>query len=165
MRVFLLLIPGDVLIGKGVFLCQREQIKRMVGQQAPGARLPRGTIINIASTLGLQSTPSNIPSPAYVASKHGVLGLTKADGAFYGAPEYNVKINAICPGYIATPLLKEAAIKEGSTHIMAEEFQRTPMRRLGTMEEVGDVAVFLASEMSSFMCGTAVVVDGGHTIV
>jgi NAD(P)-dependent dehydrogenase (short-subunit alcohol dehydrogenase family) len=150
---------------KGVFLCQREQIRWMLKQEAPSARLPRGTIVNIASMLGLQSTPGHIPSPAYIASKHGVLGLTKADAAVYGAPEHDIKINAICPGYIATPLLREAAEKEGSTSIMAEEFQRTPMRRLGTMEELGDVAVFMASDMSSFMCGAAVVADGGHTIV
>jgi NAD(P)-dependent dehydrogenase (short-subunit alcohol dehydrogenase family) len=82
------------------------------------------------------------------------MGLTKTDAIFY-APQ-QIRINAICPGYIGTPLLKSAS----AAGAMDLELKKVPMGRLGEMEEIADSIVFLASPMSSFMCGTGLIVDG-----
>lgn len=94
------------------------------------------------------------PATAYTASKHGVMGLTKTDAIFY-APK-QIRINAMCPGYIATPLLRSATM----SGIMQRELEKVPMGRFGEMEEIADGIVFLASPMSSFMCGQGLIVDG-----
>jgi NAD(P)-dependent dehydrogenase (short-subunit alcohol dehydrogenase family) len=107
---------------------------------------------------GLIAPPPSIPSTQYAASKHGVMGLTKADATTYAA--LGIRINAICPGYIATPLLGN----NPSTGLMAEEIKRTPVLRLGMVEEIADCVVFLGSEMSSFMNGAGLVADGGYTL-
>jgi NAD(P)-dependent dehydrogenase (short-subunit alcohol dehydrogenase family) len=83
------------------------------------------------------------------------MGLTKTDAVFY-APQ-QIRINAICPGYIATPLLKAHT---GVGSAMQQEIGRVPMGRFGEMEEIADSIAFLASPMSSFMCGTGLIVDG-----
>lgn len=111
-------------------------------------------IVNVASMLGLIGVSPNLPSPAYVTSKHAVMGLTKTDGIFYG--KKGIRINAICPGYVATPLL----MKHVDTPNMNVELEKVPLGRLAKMEEIADAIVFLASPMSSFMCASALVVDG-----
>lgn len=98
--------------------------------------------------------------PPQTASKHALLGLTKSDAIMYAAPPHNIRINAICPGYIGTPLLK-GALTAGS--VMEAEVAKVPQGRLGEMEEVADAVVFLASGMSSFVVGAGMVVDGGYT--
>lgn len=80
--------------------------------------------------------------------------MTKTDAIFY-APQH-IRINAICPGYIATPLLKSATLNG----VMKGELERVPMGRFGEMEEIADSIAFLASPMSSFMCGQGLIVDG-----
>jgi NAD(P)-dependent dehydrogenase (short-subunit alcohol dehydrogenase family) len=119
-----------------------------------GTREGRGTIVNVASMYGLVGCSPAIPSAAYTASKHAVVGLTKHDGIHY-APE-GIRINAICPGYVATPLLLSAT----SSGAMDAEIKKVPMGRLADMEEIADAIVFLSSPMASFMCGTGMVVDG-----
>lgn len=104
--------------------------------------------------LGLIGGSPSLPSPAYVTSKHAVLGLTKTDGIFYA--KKGVRINAICPGYVATPLLMQHI----DTPRMNAELEKVPLGRLAKMEEIADAIVFLSSPMSSFMCGSALVVDG-----
>jgi len=123
-----------------------------------GYRKGRGNIINISSMYGLIGTPLSIAATQYVASKHGVIGLTKADAIHYASR--GIRINAICPGYIETPLLGESP---GSSKGMEPEIAKTPMQRLGRPEEVADCVVFLAGEQSSFVCGAALVCDGGYT--
>lgn len=83
--------------------------------------------------------------------------MTKTDAIMY-APQ-GIRINAICPGYVATPLLK-AATEQGA---MAAEVAKVPQQRLGEMEEIADAIAFLASPMASFMAGQGLVVDGGYT--
>jgi len=143
----------------GVFICSREAIRQMLKQSDNGDRLGRGVIVNVASMLGLIGTAPSVPSPAYVASKHAVVGLTKADAIIYS--KRGIRINAICPGYVATPLLLSTTTAGG---VMDREVEKTPIARLAKMEEIADSIVFLASPMSSYMCGAAMVVDGGYTV-
>lgn len=121
-----------------------------------GPREGRGNIINVASMYGLVGTPAHISATSYTASKHAVIGLTKADANQYAS--HAIRINAMCPGYISTPLLL-SAVKEGT---MDGEIAKTPMARLGMVEEIGDSVCFLASRMASFMTGSVLLVDGGY---
>jgi len=145
----------------GVWLTSREEIRQMLKQEplVPSSpRHPRGTIVNIASMYGIVATNLNTPVVSYTAAKHGVVGLTKADAVAY-APR-GIKINALCPGYVLTPLMQEHMKGE----MMQKELEKTPMGRMATMEEMGDHVVMLASPLGSFMCGAALVADGGFTV-
>lgn len=110
-----------------------------------------GAIVNIASVAGLVAGKGGA---AYTASKHGVVGLTKHLSSEYA--RYGIKINAICPGTIETPLIKDIA------HNIPKE--PIPTRTFGTVEEVASLAVFLACDEAKFMNGAAVPIDGGFTI-
>jgi NAD(P)-dependent dehydrogenase (short-subunit alcohol dehydrogenase family) len=145
---------------KGVWLCQRAQIRQMLTQSrlSDSPRAFRGTIVNAASMYGVVAPSSATPATAYTASKHAVMGLTKADAVVY-APQ-GIRINAICPGYVATPLLGDTT---AATEIMKGELAKVPLGRLALMEEIGDCIAFLSSEASSFMVGAGLVVDGGFT--
>lgn len=139
----------------GVFYGCTHGMVRMI-QQGGGA------IVNMASMAGLVGAqlPQNLPGGfghAYIAAKHGVLGLTKQFG-LDGAP-YNVRVNAICPGWIDTPLLDP--LKQ--VQMLDWAAQNTPMGRLGRPEEIAKAALFLASDDSSYMTGAHLGVDGGWT--
>lgn len=145
----------------GVWLTSKAEIRQMLKQEPLEPDSPRhfrGTIINIASMYGIIGTSLNTPVVSYTAAKHGVVGLTKADAIAY-AP-HRIKINALCPGYVRTPLV-EASV-DGP--VMTREVQRTPVGRMASMEEMGDHVVLLASPLSSFMAGSAMVADGGFSI-
>jgi len=116
----------------------------------------RGSIVNVASMLGTVASAPASNASDYTATKHGVMGLTKADGIYYGAPQYRIRINAMCPGYVATPLLLGAQ-KSG---MIDGELSKVPMGRLAQMEEIGDAITFLASPMASFVCAHGLLVDG-----
>ena len=103
---------------------------------------------------GIVGTPSNVPVVSYTAAKHGVIGLTRADAIAY-APK-DIRINAICPGYVATPLVSKA-MADG---IMKAEIAKVPNGRIADMDEIADHITFLASPMSSYMHGAAMVADG-----
>lgn len=107
---------------------------------------------------GLIAPPPNIPSTQYTAAKHGVVGLTKGDAVGYA--QYGIRINAICPGYINTPLLGNAP----QSGAMDGEIAKVPMKRFGESEEIADAICFLGGEWSSFMTGATLVVDGGYTV-
>lgn len=95
----------------GVFLCQKAQIRQMLKQEPldPLPRGSRGVIVNTASMLGLTGASPSTPATAYSASKHGVIGLTRTDALTYA--RQGIRINAMCPGYVATPLLKSAVVR------------------------------------------------------
>jgi len=112
-----------------------------------------GSIVNTSSIAGLIGLPG---SNAYVAAKHGVIGLTKAAAIDY-APAH-IRINAVCPGYIETSMIREAMSRRGDS-ILAT----VPMRRLGVPEEIAEAVVWLSSDRSGFMTGAAMPVDGGYT--
>jgi len=123
-----------------------------------------GAIVNTASMAGLIGAwVPEIPWPggfgyAYTGAKHAVIGLTKQFG-LDGAP-HNVRVNAICPGWIDTPLT--APVKEVQP-MLDWAIQNTPLGRFGRPEEIAKAALFLASDDSSFMTGAYLVVDGGWT--
>lgn len=142
----------------GAWICQKYLIQQMLKQEPLGPRQGRGTIVNVASMYGITAPPADMPLTPYTATKHAVVGFTKADAKAY-APK-GIRINAICPGYVETPLIKDAM----EAGIMKAEFERTPMGRPGKVEEIADAVVFLASPMSSYMCGASLVVDGGYSI-
>lgn len=115
--------------------------------------------MNTASMYGVLGPSLNVPSTAYATSKHAVIGLTRADAiAFAGK---GIKINALCPGYVATPLVM-SSMNVGS--VMDDERIKVPIQRLATMEEIGDCVAFLHSEASSYMIGASLIADGGFTI-
>lgn len=103
---------------------------------------------------GIIATSLNTPVVSYTAAKHGVIGLTRADAIAY-APR-DIRINAICPGYVLTPLIQA---NMGSGTMQAEQ-EKIPVGRLASMEEIADHITFLASPMSSYMYGSSVIADG-----
>lgn len=133
----------------GVFYACRYQLEQMKKNGG-------GNIVNIASIHGTVAAPM---SPAYTASKHGVVGLTKNIAAEYG--QKNIRCNAIGPGYIATPLLENNLDEETLTAVKG----KAAMNRHGTAEEVAELVVFLISDKSSFTTGSYVIADGGYTAV
>ncbi|KAL4889929.1 short chain dehydrogenase/ reductase [Aspergillus ambiguus] len=145
---------------RGVWLCQRAQLQQMLKQPAnlatrTGAPPQRGSIINISSIFGLLSHPT---VGGYAASKAGVLGITRTDAIGYGGD--GIRVNAVCPGFIKTPLI-EQSIRRGANY---DEISRSvPVGRLGTPEEIGEAIVFLASEKASLVNGVELVVDGGYS--
>jgi len=129
---------------KGVFLCLQAEIPAML--EADG-----GAIVNTSSVAGVVGSPGIGP---YVASKHGVIGLTKSAALEYA--ESGVRVNAICPGLIETPMIDRTG-----SEFRDQAIAGTPMGRPGTPEEIGDAAVWLCSEEASFVTGEAMVADGG----
>jgi NAD(P)-dependent dehydrogenase (short-subunit alcohol dehydrogenase family) len=129
---------------KGVWLCMRHELPQM---QAQGG----GAIVNTGSIAGLVGLPN---SSAYVAAKHGVIGLTKTAALEYA--EANIRVNAVCPGYIRTPMT-EPSIRLRGEAILAQ----TPLKRMGNPEEIAEMVVWLCSERASYVSGAAYNVDGG----
>lgn len=132
----------------GVYLCMRAEIRAMMKAGKPGS------IVNTASIAGLAGAPY---MPAYIASKHGVVGLTKAASMEYARK--NIRINAVCPGPIKTRMLDTLA----GNHPRALEAMgnSTSMKRLGEPKEIAEAALWLLSERSTFVTGIAMPVDGG----
>ncbi len=130
----------------GVFYGMRYQIPAML---ASGG----GSIVNMASILGQVGTKG---APAYVAAKHGVIGLTQAAAVEYAAQ--HIRINAIGPGYILTPLLTDSL--DEATMKAIEGLH--PIGRLGTSEEVAKLSLFLNSDKASFITGSYYPIDGGY---
>jgi NAD(P)-dependent dehydrogenase (short-subunit alcohol dehydrogenase family) len=135
---------------RGVFLCMKYEIPLILKQGG-------GAIVNTSSGAGVIGIKG---SPAYTAAKHGVIGLTKAATLDYAAQ--NLRINAVCPGYIDTPMMGRftGGTPEGRAKVIAEE----PAGRMGKPEEIAAAAVWLCSDAAAFMVGHAMVIDGGQTI-
>jgi NAD(P)-dependent dehydrogenase (short-subunit alcohol dehydrogenase family) len=131
----------------GVWHCLRHEVARMLAQGGGGA------IVNTASIASLVGLPG---SGSYVASKHGVLGLTRAAALDYAAD--GIRVNAVCPGYVGTPMTEETMRRRG-----AEVLAKVPLNRLGTPEEIAEAVVWLCSDRAGFVTGAAHTVDGGYT--
>ena len=124
-----------------------------------------GRIINVASAHGLVGSPFKA---AYVAAKHGILGLTKVTAL--ETAEDNITCNAICPGYVYTPLVEAQIEGQAKSHGIPREqvirdvlLAQQPNKRFATVEELGALSVFLASDAAASITGTALPVDGGWT--
>jgi len=131
----------------GAFVCAQEAARRMIPRE-------RGVIINVSSILGEVGLPKRA---AYVASKHGLNGLTKVFATEW-AP-HGIRVHSINPAYIATPMDTGDQVSGDYTHADIE--RRTPLGRYGSSEEVANAALFLASDASSYMTGSHIDVDGG----
>jgi NAD(P)-dependent dehydrogenase (short-subunit alcohol dehydrogenase family) len=139
----------------GTFLCMQEGLKLMLRQKG-------GSIINISSILGLVGVdPDILAIQHYIASKHGIIGLTKVAAAQYG-PD-NIRVNAIAPGFIADTRLGDVEKRaEAEAKAWAQRVvPLTPLKRFGRPEELKGLAVLLASDASSFITGAVYVIDGG----
>jgi NAD(P)-dependent dehydrogenase (short-subunit alcohol dehydrogenase family) len=132
----------------GVWLCMKAEITQMLKQGS-------GTIVNTSSIMGLTGA---IRVPAYTAAKHGVAGLTKAAALEYG--RHGIRINAVCPAPIYTPLLMSGF--EQRPDIEQRYIRSEPMKRLGQPEEVGEAVAWLCSDRASYVTGLPMPVDGGY---
>jgi len=134
----------------GVFLCAREFARRVSASDT------ESVILNLCSMYGVVAAPNRL---GYCATKSGVAMMTKSLAVEWA--ELNIRVNAIAPGYIRTALLEEL-IADGRVDAEAL-LGRTPQGRFGTVEEVADLAFFLASPETRFMTGQIVGLDGGWT--
>jgi NAD(P)-dependent dehydrogenase (short-subunit alcohol dehydrogenase family) len=131
---------------KGVWLCMREELNQMMAQSTGGA------IVNTASIAGLVGLPT---SSLYVAAKHGVVGLTKTAAIEYA--QNKIRVNAVAPGYIETDMTKNVMAVRGD-----QILSTTPMRRMGTAQEIAEMVCWLCSDRASYVNGATYNVDGGY---
>lgn len=135
---------------RGQWICMKYEIPHMLESG--------GSIINMSSILGQVAFEQ---APGYVAAKHGLIGLTKAAALDYASK--NIRINAVCPGFIETPMLERAGITT-SPDTKDSIISLHPLGRLGTADEIADAVVWLASDEASFITGHSLLVDGGYVI-
>jgi NAD(P)-dependent dehydrogenase (short-subunit alcohol dehydrogenase family) len=132
----------------GVFFCMKAEIPQMLKQGG-------GAIVNTASAAGLSGSPG---LPAYVASKHGVVGLTRAAAIEYGREK--IRVNCVCPGPIRTPMLERLLSHRPE---MEKKFASAePLKRLGDPAEIGEAVAWLCSDAASYVTGHPMSVDGGY---
>lgn len=134
----------------GVFLCMKFELPRMLKSGG-------GSIVNTASMVGLVGDGGH---PAYAASKHGVVGLTKTTAIQYG--KTGIRVNAVCPGVIRTPMSEKSFAE--NPELRAQSIGMAPMDRFAEADEVAHVIVWLCTSEASFITGHALPVDGGYVI-
>jgi len=141
---------------KGTFLVGKHAVAAMLAQGPVDGE--RGAIVNIASVEGLAGTEGG---STYNAAKGGVVILTKNMAIDYGRA--GIRVNAICPGFIDTPMLQGVFAMDGMTDVLADITAAHQLGRLGRADEIASAAVFLCSSDASFVSGVALPVDGGYT--
>ena len=132
---------------RSVFLCMKFELRQM-------RRKGKGAIVNTASIHGVIGAGHGIS--AYIASKHGVVGLTRAAALEYARD--NIRVNAVCPGHIDTPLIAKFLSDAERRENLIESY---PLKRIGTAEEIAATVLWLASDAASFVTGQTIAVDGG----
>jgi NAD(P)-dependent dehydrogenase (short-subunit alcohol dehydrogenase family) len=141
----------DRVIGinlKGVWLCMKAAMRQMLAQGG-------GAIVNMSSGYGLVS--SSLGVSAYTASKHGIIGLTKAAALEYATA--GIRVNAVVPGWIRTPMVDGAL--ENAPELETRILDQKPFGRMGRPEEVAEAVVWLCSDAASFVTGHSMIIDGG----
>ncbi|WP_235736665.1 SDR family NAD(P)-dependent oxidoreductase [Nocardioides alcanivorans] len=133
---------------RGVALCLKYELRQMQAQE-------RGSIVNIGSVSSQRPRPSN---PGYVAAKHGVVGLTKVAAIEHGKD--GIRINAVLPGGVDTPMIREARAASGI--VPSDEFALSLFGRLGTPDEIAEASLWLCSDRSSYVTGHSLAVDAGY---
>lgn len=132
---------------KGVWLCLKHEIRQMLKQGG-------GAIVNMSSVAGLVGS-ENVP--AYAASKHGIVGLTRTAALEYA--DDGIRVNAICPGVIHTAMIER--FTGGDKEVQEGLAEDQPLGRMGKPQEIADVVTWLCSDSASFITGHAMAVDGG----
>jgi NAD(P)-dependent dehydrogenase (short-subunit alcohol dehydrogenase family) len=132
------------------WLCMKYELAQMVKQG-------KGAIVNMASILG---TTGFVQSGAYVAAKHGLVGATRTAALEYA--KAGIRVNAVCPGFIETPLLHQTEVGSNEQVLQAIASLH-PIGRLGTPEEIACMVLWLCSDAASFVTGATMIVDGGYT--
>jgi len=135
---------------KSAWLCLKFEIRQMVKQAS-------GAIVNTSSVYGLVGSERGLP--AYVASKHGIVGLTRTAALEYAL--LGIRVNAVCPGAIDTPFRERLVEKSREKNL--ENSQRYPIGRIGRPDEVANAVVWLCSEAASYITGSVLTIDGGLT--
>ncbi|HJU27937.1 MAG TPA: SDR family oxidoreductase [Candidatus Binataceae bacterium] len=133
----------------GVWLCMKAEIAQMLKQGRGGAIVNTSSVAGLAGGAGL---------PAYIASKHGVAGLTRAAALEYG--RHNIRVNAVCPGPIRTPMLGK--LLRARADAEAKMARAEPLKRLGEPSEIGETVAWLCSDRASYVHGLPMPVDGGY---
>jgi len=135
---------------RGVYLCMQREVEHM-------RALGGGAIVNLASFASIAGVPNK---PAYTASKHAVLGLTRSAALFYA--QHKIRINALCPGSVNTAMIRAniAIIPGGESTLNAAN----PARRMAEPEEIAEAALWLCSPRSRYVVGHGLVIDGGQSV-
>ncbi len=135
---------------KGAYLLSKYVVPEMI-------KVGGGSIINTGSGWGLKGGPDAV---AYCAAKGGIVNMTRAMALDHG--KHNVRVNSVCPGDIDTPLLHDEAVQLGQddSEFMEEAADR-PLSRVGQPKDIANTVLFLASDLSSWITGTSILVDGG----
>lgn len=133
----------------GVWLCMKHEIPELL-------KYPGGSIVNVSSDLG--QVGSDLGVVAYVASKHGVIGLTRAAALEYAAR--GLRVNAVCPSFTETEML-EPALASGPDAVRRVLSKHIPLQRIASPEEIAAAILWLCSAASSFVTGHALAIDGG----
>ena len=134
---------------RSIWLCMKAQIPAMLAGK-------RGSILNTASAVGLVGAAG---CPAYVASKHAIVGLTRATALDYA--KEGIRVNCICPGVVASPMVSQRT-STSNPELLRAWLDAQPVGRLGTPDEIAAAAVWLSSDAASFVTGHAFSVDGGY---
>lgn len=133
---------------KGVWLCMKSELVCMASQGS-------GAIVNTSSIRGLAGAKN---SAVYAAASHGIIGLTRSAALDYAGA--NIRINAICPGMVRTPMMQ--GILAGNPAAESQMVGRIPMARMGSPAEIAEAVIWLCSDAASFVTGHCLVADGGH---
>ncbi|MGD9656319.1 MAG: SDR family NAD(P)-dependent oxidoreductase [Methylocystis sp.] len=132
---------------RGTFVCMKHEIAQMLKQGG-------GVVVNTSSGAGIRGVPGGA---AYVASKHAIIGMTKSAALDYA--KHNIRVNAVLPGNIATPMMERFTGGDVQKAIDLE-----PIGRLGTPEEIAEAILWMCSDLGGFVTGSAIVVDGGWSL-